>query len=400
VAHPRSAFGAPPPGGAAGGPAKPVPRRLLGGAGIARRGWRFFAGFFGSLLGSLLATSGARAVVLPENVAEAMAHTYSGGGVTASGPALLVRKNMAERFALTGTYYADIVSNASIDVVTTASPYRETRNVYGLGGNYLVRDTLITVAAATSREPDYIADAINVDLAQDVFGGMTTVSLGFTKGSDQISKKGDSSFNESADHWRYRLGVTQVLTPSALMSANFEAISDDGFLANPYRVALVFGAAVPERVPSTRSSRALQLRGIVDLGERNVVRGAYRYFWDNWGIRAHTFEVGYARYFGKDWMGDAFVRYHAQTGATFFSNNATTDTTYVTRNRQLSDFNDIGLGLNLAYTAKTVPGKYSVTITGGLEFMRFDFNEFTDVRNGQLYSFNAYLAQLVVSLTY
>ena len=131
-------------------------------------------------------------MVLPENVAEAMAHIYNGGGVTASGPALLVRKNIGDRFALTGTYYADIVSNASIDVVTTASPYRETRNTYGLGLNYVVRDSLITVVAATSREPDYTADALNVDLAQDVFGGMTTINLGFTKGSDQVLKKGDA----------------------------------------------------------------------------------------------------------------------------------------------------------------------------------------------------------------
>ena len=173
---------------------------------------------------------------------------------------------------------------------------------------------------------------------------MTTVSLGFTRAATRSARRATPSFNETADHWRYRLGATQVLTPNALMSANFEAISDDGYLGSPYRVALVFGAAVPERVPSTRSSRAFQLRAIVDLGERNVVRGVYRYFWDNWGITAHTFEVGYARYFGKDWMADAFVRYHAQTGATFFSNNATADTTYVTRNRQLSDFDDVGVG--------------------------------------------------------
>ena len=32
MAHPRSAFGAPPQGGAASGPAKPVPRRLLAAA--------------------------------------------------------------------------------------------------------------------------------------------------------------------------------------------------------------------------------------------------------------------------------------------------------------------------------------------------------------------------------
>ena len=31
------------------------------------------------------------------------------------------------------------------------------------------------------------------------------------------------------------------------MSANFEALSDDGYLGSPYRVARVFGAAVPER---------------------------------------------------------------------------------------------------------------------------------------------------------
>ena len=367
---------------------------------LGRGFWRRVAGSFGGLLGGLLAAGGARGVALPDNVAEAMAHTFNGGGVTASGPALLVRKNIGDRFALTGTYYADIVSNASIDVVTTASPYRETRNAYGLGMNYVVRDSMITVLAATSREPDYIADAVNVDVAQDVFGGMTTVSLGFTRGADQVGKAGTEGFFDTADHWRYRLGATQVLTANWLGSANFEAISDDGFLGNPYRVALVFGAAVPERVPRTRSSRALQLRAIGDLGDRNVVRGAYRYFWDNWGITAHTFEVGYARYFGKDLMADAFVRYHVQGGALFYSDNATTDTTYITRNRQLSDFNDIGVGMNLAWTALTVPGKYTVTVTGGLEFMNFKYSDFTDVRTGQLYSFNATLAQLLVSMTY
>jgi len=361
--------------------------------------WRRLAQLLGSLAGSLLAASGARAVTLPDNVAEAMAHVYSGGGVTAYGPALLVRKNLGDRFSLTGTYYADFVSNASIDVVTTASPYKETRNAYGLGLNYVVRESLLTVVAATSREPDYIADALNVDVSQDVFGGMTTVNLGFTRGWDQVGKTGEGFF-DTADHWRYRLGATQVLTPNWLMTANFEAISDDGFLGNPYRVALVFGAAVPERVPRTRSSRAFQVRAIGDLGERNVVRGAYRYFWDNWGINAHTFELGYARYFGKDWMADAFVRYHMQDGALFFSDNASVDTTYITRNRQLSSFNDVGLGFNLAYTAKTVPGQYSVVVTGALELMNFKYSEFTDVRTGQLYSFNAYLAQLLVSVTF
>ncbi len=362
----------------------------------ATRAWRRLAG----LLGGLLAVGGARAVALPDDVAEGMVHSFSGGGVTATGPALLVRKSMGDKFSLTGTYYMDMVSNASIDVVTTASPYKETRNAYGLGLNYAVRESLITLAAASSVEPDYTANSVNLDIAQDVFGGMTTISLGFTRGHDEVKKSNTPEFSETADHWRYRLGATQILSPTWVMTANFEAQSDEGFLGSPYRVALVFGAAVPERVPSTRSSRAFQLRTIGDLGERNVVTGRYRYFWDNWGITAHTLEAGYSRYFGEAWMASTYVRYHTQQGASFYSDNATTDTTYVTRNRQLSSFNDYGLGASAVYTLKQVPGKYAVTLTGAAEVMTFKYSEFTDIRNGSLYSFNALLLQLLVSATF
>jgi len=358
--------------------------------------WRRVAG----LLGGLLAATGARGVALPEDIAEAMAHVYNGGGVTAWGPAVLVRKSIADKVSLTGLGYVDIVSNASIDVVTTASPFKETRNAIGLGVNYAERDTLMTLALGRSSEPDYTANTVNVDLAQDVFGGMTTVSLGFTRGSDQVGKHNDPGFQETATHWRYRLGATQILSPNWLMTANAEVMSDEGYLGSPYRVALVFGAAVPERVPSTRSSRAIQLRTIGDLGERNVVRGLYRYFWDNWGISAHTVEVGYGRYFGEAWLADAFVRYHAQQGATFFSNNATADTAYVTRNRQLSTFNDGAVGGSVSYTAAKVPGSYAVTLNGGVELVRFNYSEFTDIRSGKLYSFNAVLGQLWVSVTF
>ena len=70
------------------------------------------------------ASPAARAADLPENKAEALFHSYSGGGVKAYGPAFLVRKSIFDKVSLTGTYYVDAVSNASIDVVTTASPYQ------------------------------------------------------------------------------------------------------------------------------------------------------------------------------------------------------------------------------------------------------------------------------------
>lgn len=353
-----------------------------------------------ALLGGVLAATGARAVDLPEDRAEAMIHSYSGGGVKANGPALLVRKSIADKVSLSASYYVDSVSNASIDVVTTASPYRETRSEYGFSADYVYRDSQITLSGSTSREPDYTANAGSMDISQEVFGGMTTVSLGFTRGSDEVEKHNSPEFHDRATHWQYRLGVTQIITKRIIASANFEALADDGFLGSPYRVARVFGAAVPERNPRTRSARAMKFRVISDLGSRDALHTDYRYFWDTWGIKAHTAELGYSRYFGDQYLADTFLRYYTQKHALFYSDNAQTETTYVSRNRQLSSFNSIGLGAKLAYTLKKVPNRYEVKLNGAYEYVRFKFSDFTDIRTGGAYSNNANVLQFFVTATY
>lgn len=350
------------------------------------------------LLGVLAAGHGL-AQVLPEDRAEAMLHVYDGGGVRATGPALLVRKSLADRVSVSGTYYVDQVSNASIDVVTTASPFRERRTATTLGLDYLVRDAIITVSGEQSSEPDYTVRGFGVDVAQEIYGGMTTVSLGFSRSSDDVGRK-DVGFFDRAQHWQYRLGATQILSPRWLASANLEVVSDDGFLGSPYRVARVFGATVPERNPRTRTSRAVKLRAVGAVAAGQAVHGDYRYFWDTWGVRAHTIELGYSRYFGEAWLADSFVRFNTQSGALFYSDDAQTETRYVTRNRQLSDFRSVGLGAKLAYTAYRQPSQYEIKVHGALEYMRFDYSDFTDLRNGQAYSFNAAILQLWVSATF
>ena len=362
--------------------------------------WRRLLALLASLLGGLLAVGGARAVDLPEDKAEALFHSYSGGGVTANGPALLVRKSLFDKVSLAGTVYVDSVSNASIDVVTTASPYRETRTEYGLSADYVYRDSQITISGLTSHEPDYTANTGSLDVTQEVFGGMTTVALGFTRGADTVLKHGSPEFHETAKHWQYRLGVTQILTPRWLMSVNVEALSDYGFLGSPYRVARVFGAAVPERNPSTRSARAINLRLIGDLGSRDSMHVGYRYYHDTWSIAAHTAEIGYSRHFGESWLADTFVRYYTQRHALFYSDNAPVETTYVSRNRQLSTFNDFGLGAKVAWTVRKVPGRYDVKLNGAYEYTRFKFKDFTDIRTGNPYATNASIVQLYVTATY
>jgi hypothetical protein len=194
--------------------------------------WHRLLALLGSLLG-VLAPGVSRAVDLPGDKAEALVHSYIGGGVNAYGPAFLVRKSIMDKVSLSGTYYMDAVSNASIDVVTTASKYNETRHEFGLSADYVYRDAQITLGAMTSHEPDYVANTGNIDVTQEVFGGMTTVAFGFTKASDKVGKKNSPEFSDHAHHWQYRFGLTQILTSRWLASLNFDALSTTATSAAP-----------------------------------------------------------------------------------------------------------------------------------------------------------------------
>jgi hypothetical protein len=359
-----------------------------------------WAGSLAGLLGGALSAAPASAATLPEDKAEAMYHLYDGGGVEANGPSLLVRKSLFDKVSLSGTYYVDMVSNASIDVVTTASPFKEKRTEFGLSADYLYRDALITVSGSSSDEPDYKADGLSIDVSQEVFGGMTTVNMGFTRGHDKVGKKGDFGFFDYAKHWRYRLGLTQILTPRWLASVGLEAVSDEGFLGSPYRAARAFGAFIPENNPRTRSSRSIKLSTIAEVLPRTSIHGEYRYFYDTWDIKAHTFQGGASGYVGESFQIDGYIRYYKQTKALFYSDNAPTQTLYISRNRQLGTFNSITPGARVTYVYKQVPGKYEIKGHLNYELIQFKFKDFTDVRTGQLYEHNAHVLQLLVSATF
>jgi Protein of unknown function (DUF3570) len=364
---------------------------------------RRLKGLFGSLLGGLfggLAAGGVQAATLPDDRAEAMLHVYSGGGVTASGPAFLVRKSLAGRASLTGSYYVDAVSNASVDVLSTASPFRETRHALDLSLETVVRDASIKLGMSTSREPDYVANSLSLDVTQEFFGGMSTLNLGFSRGADQVGAK-TRGFFDRAHHWNYRVGLSQVLSPRWIATANLEAVSDEGYLGSPYRAARVFGATVPERVPRTRTSRAIKLGMVAGLSARDALRLDLRHYWDTWDIRAQTLELGHSRHFGTQWLVDTSLRWHRQDKALFYSDNAQAETLYVTRNRQLGTGSNLGIGSRVTYSLpRWWGGRFDPKLSGQLELKRFDFKDYTDLRTGLPYGHNAAVLQVYVSGTF
>ena len=341
------------------------------------------------------------ASTLPDERSEAMYHHYDGGGVEVHGPALLLRKNFKEKYSFTGSYYVDDITSASIDVVTNASEYSETRTEYGIGATYLHRDTLMSFSYSDSDEDDYEASTFNIDFAQEVFGGMSTIYMGFTRGDDTVMRV-DNDFEEDIDRYRYRLGLSQIFTRTLVVNFAYEGIAEEGFLNNPYRSARLLGASVPEVYPDTRTSNAFSAEAMKYWQSELSTRLGYRYFTDTWDINAHSIEAGFTKNMGGGILLDASFRYHDQDAASFYSDNFMQEFKYMARDKELSTFSSYTLGVRATWELfKDRPGTFNRgTLSIGYDRIHFDYDDFTDVRNGELYDFDSDVFQIYFSTWY
>src|SRR5262245_60608379 len=182
--------------------------------------------------------------VLAEDRADVLYHRYQGGGVEIQGPSVLVRKKIGENFAVNANYYMDFVTSASIDVKLSASQYKEQRTQKSAGFEYLHGKSTYSAGVIDSRESDYLADTAYFSLSQDMFGDLTTVTMSFKRGWNDVyrniknadgSKTRDPAFADKVDTRGYSLGVSQILTRDLISALNFEVITDEGYLNSPYR---------------------------------------------------------------------------------------------------------------------------------------------------------------------
>jgi hypothetical protein len=338
-----------------------------------------------------------QAGVLADDRADVLYHRYEGGGITIHGPSVLVRKKMAEKYAISANYYTDMVTSASIDVeVSGASEYQEEREQYSLGLEYLRGKTTYNLGYTHSKENDYEAETTSFGISQDLFGDLTTISMGFSRGSDTVQKldtitdRIDPGFKEPIDRWSYRVGVSQILTKSLITSLALEVITDEGFLNNPYRSyrfvnpsdARLFALA-REIYPRTHTSNAIGLNARYFLPYRAAVHGGYRFFTDTWGIRADTAELGYTHPLGP-WTFDVGYRYYSQGHADFYSDlfERANQQNFLARDKEMSTFKSQALSIGATYEFMRSGWKFIKKGTLNLYYDRieFDYEDFRDAR--------------------
>ncbi|WP_416306159.1 DUF3570 domain-containing protein [Neptunicella sp. SCSIO 80796] len=355
------------------------------------------------------------AAVLPQDRADAMHHSYQGGGISIDGPSILLRKSIGDSLSVSANYYVDSISGASIDVMATASPYQEERTEHSVGIDYLHNKTLISANFTNSSENDFEAKSVHLGIQQDFFGDLTTLSLGYSKGWDEVGKTGDDFFSQTADRYNYQLGLTQVATKNLILGLNLESISDQGYLNNPYRsIRFVDPDAAlgyrfeTEQYPDSRTSNAVALTANYYLPYRASVYGEYRRFSDTWGIDANTVKLGYVHTFGNDWLLDVRLRSYQQDKADFYQDlfARSNEFNFMARDKELSTFSNLSAGVSLSYEFQFSPQAMLKKSSVNLEFdhIRFEYDDFRDVTVGgevglePLYAFSANVSRFYLSV--
>ena len=375
------------------------------------------------------------AAILPEDRFDILYHSYDGDSVEVDGPSILGRTHIGKSTSIYGNYYTDSVTSASIDVRLGASPYTEDREEKSVGVDYLTDNTTISVGYTNSEEDDYSAKAYHLGLSHEMFGNLTTISLGFSFADDAIRKNRyingekvgtDPTFGEKELKRRhYRLAISQIMSTKLIMNLAFEGIADEGYTQNPYRSAILDVDFASQNVtfdaeyyPETRTSNAIALRASYFLPYRAAIKTEIKYYKDTWDIEAQSYKISYTHPFKKHWVVDLHYRWYQQDEANFYYDVVPggVSLTYQGRDKELSLFSSqsFGFGVTYEFLKKGWWHLDKAAFSIAYDHIEFDYDNFSDYsqfryigdqktnnRNpnfGNVFSFSADVLQLYFSV--
>lgn len=304
------------------------------------------------------------------------------------------------RFSITANGVKDVVTGASpvsvgygrsgygprsagLSLIMSSASIFDVRDAVDISAKYFVNDkATLGVDLGRSSENDYTSDFFNLDGRVELNDKKTTVAAGYGYASDKVweivdlgGEKGKAPGVGGVKHTNQgMLGVTQVLDKDSLAQLNLTYTHNEGFLADPYKYALVYNYSNPyfpdfvrDSRPGHRDQFAVLLRYVRNFSMLNsaALHADYRFYSDSWGIDAHTFELMWIQPIAYGVELRPRVRYYAQGSADFYQpvfNEPRADGNYSSDYR-MAGFGAISGGIQLT---TEVAGR--LRVAGGVDF--------------------------------
>ena len=276
-----------------------------------------------------------------------------------------------------GSYLVDVVTAASVDIVSTATPrWTEVRHAGGLGASKQWSSTTVGASGSVSIEPDYVSLSAGPSFSLELDKKHIRPHVAYTLTRDEAGRAGTpfDVYSLVVVRHRFVLGSNFVLDRSSELYAGVEGWFESGDQEKPYRYLPLFDAAttsdIPagapvdlvnrlrlpgrlgENVPSSRQRYAATGR-YSRRGRRYTLHVTERLYLDSWGQEASTTDLQFLRDVAARWRVDTHLRGHVQTATSFWSRayvgslsgNSTSVPKYRTGDRELGPLWSTTFGL-------------------------------------------------------
>lgn len=273
----------------------------------------------------------------------------------------------------------DVVTSASIDVVTQASKttIHDVRTEPWVDLSHTFRRIKVSGGYVYSRERDYVSHGAGAGVEHRIGDGNTTLGLGYHLSLDDVGRAGDANFSRSLTVHGVDLSWSQVLTPRLLVQLTYELGYGSGFFASPYRFVPVRASpgaapttAVPETDPEHRLRNAVVLSASRHVFSDSAVQGDYRFYADDWGLRSHTVELRYLINLPHNFEVRLRNRFYAQSKADFYQSSYAQIMRYMTFDKELGTLWTDLLGVKASWRRR------SVEVEAKVDAFRFRYLDF------------------------
>ncbi|SHL11369.1 DUF3570 domain-containing protein [Hymenobacter psychrotolerans] len=278
-------------------------------------------------------------------------------------------------------YYAS-ASTDRIDQVLSSPSSSDTRYHLDLGLSRQLADkrTIVGVGGGFSSEYDYLSFNVSGSWARASADGNRELSVAGQVFFDKVTVIRPIELRNTPElpggptRQSYNLNIvySQVLSQRLQAAVSTELVAQRGLLSTPFQRVYfretggAFGTAKAEVLPRQRYKFPVGLRLTYYATDLVQVRGYYRFYHDNFGISAHTFELETPVKVTPFFVLYPFYRYHSQTAADYFApylQHSITDT-YFTSDYDLAAFAAHKAGLGLRYSPVYGIGRFKTPFKG------------------------------------
>ncbi len=177
-------------------------------------------------------------------------------------------------------------------------------------------DWSLGIGGVVSSERDYLSRGGSVDARIYSDDRNRTYAISIAGANDRINPQNSTAggiTNAPRNSLEYLAGVTQALSPTAIVQSNLTYSYGHGYYNDPYKLL--------DKRPSERRILAWLTRyNQYFAGPDAALRLSYRYLNDSFGSDSNTVTAAWVQALPQEWSVTPAIRYYTQAAAVFYHN--------------------------------------------------------------------------------